>query len=215
MVLPPHDNHSQELVCLLLSSVESSEALAPDPYIQQGWPIKACTCKCWKLRYSHWVTGLISGYFYLYINLQVINTSLWRSFMYKNNTLHCAMFSCFELLQSLNCMCTSVMQPSTLNKHQSFYQHYLKWRGLWKSPKWHLIDYQILLSNCLVFVVKQKENLALHQVKGCVQQARKWLFRPKFFSSSKWAQFRHVAFHFIEKHSPPFKFAGFSFIFHK
>ena len=53
------------------------------------------------------------------------------------------------------------------------------------------------------------------ELKGCVPEARKWLFRLNCFSSSKWAQFRHVAFHFIEKHTPLFKFAGFSFIFHK
>ena len=40
------------------------------------------------------------------------------------------------------------------------------------------------------------------QLKGCVREARKWLFRPNCFSSSKWAQFQHVAFHFIEKHTP-------------
>ena len=64
-----------------------------------------------------------------------------------------------------------------------------------------------MFKSCLV-----KHGLKL---KGYVQQARKWLFRPNCFSSSKWAQFRHVAFHFIEKHNPLFKFAGFSFIFHK
>ena len=51
------------------------------------------------------------------------------------------------------------------------------------------------------------------QLKGCVQQPHKWLFRPNFFSSSKWALFLHVAFHFIEKHTPLFKFAGLQFFF--
>ena len=58
-------------------------------------------------------------------------------------------------------------------------------------------------------------NVGCKQLKGFVQQARQWLFRPNFFSLSKWAQFWHVAFHFREKHTPLFKFAGFSFIFQK
>ena len=44
--------------------------------------------------------------------------------------------------------------------------------------------------------------ITMPKLKGCVQEARKSLFRPNCFSSSKWAQFRHVAFHFIEKRTP-------------
>ena len=39
-------------------------------------------------------------------------------------------------------------------------------------------------------------------LKGCVQQARKWLFRPKFFSLSKWAQFLHVTLDLTGKRCP-------------
>ena len=35
-----------------------------------------------------------------------------------------------------------------------------------------------------------------------MQQPRKWLFRPNFFSSSKWAQFLHVTLDLTGKHCP-------------
>ena len=42
-------------------------------------------------------------------------------------------------------------------------KHYLK-GCVEKSPKWLLINYQILLPNCLVSACEKKENLKLHQV---------------------------------------------------
>ena len=53
------------------------------------------------------------------------------------------------------------------------------------------------------------------QLKGCVQQARKWLFRPKFFSSSKWAQFLHVTLDLIGKRCPVIFSAVLFFVFEK
>ena len=53
------------------------------------------------------------------------------------------------------------------------------------------------------------------QLKGCVQQARKWLFRPKFFSSSKWAQFLHVTLDLTGKRCPVIFSAVLFFVFEK
>ena len=52
-------------------------------------------------------------------------------------------------------------------------------------------------------------------MKGCVQQARKWLFRPKFFSLSKWAQFLHVTLDLTGKRCPVIFSAVFFFVFEK
>ena len=52
-------------------------------------------------------------------------------------------------------------------------------------------------------------------LKGCVQQARKWLFRPKFFSSSKWAQFLHVTLDLTGKRCPVIFSAVLFFVFEK
>ena len=53
------------------------------------------------------------------------------------------------------------------------------------------------------------------QLKGCVQQARKWLFRPKFFSLSKWAQFLHVTLDLTGKRCPVIFSAVLFFVFEK
>ena len=52
-------------------------------------------------------------------------------------------------------------------------------------------------------------------LKGCVQQARKWLFRPKFFSLSKWAQFLHVTLDLTGKRCPVIFSAVLFFVFEK
>ena len=52
-------------------------------------------------------------------------------------------------------------------------------------------------------------------LKGCVQQARKWLFRPKFFSLSKWAQFLHVTLDLTGKRCPVSFSAVLFFVFEK
>ena len=54
-----------------------------------------------------------------------------------------------------------------------------------------------------------------YKLKGCVQQARKWLFRPKFFSSSKWAQFLHVTLDLTGKRCPVIFSAVLFFVFEK
>ena len=61
------------------------------------------------------------------------------------------------------------------------------------------------------------ENLPLlkNKLKGCVQQARKWLSRPKFFSSSKWAQFLHVTLDLTGKRCPIIFSAVLFFVFEK
>ena len=48
-----------------------------------------------------------------------------------------------------------------------------------------------------------------------MQQARKWLFRPKFFSSSKWAQFLHVTLDLTGKRCPVIFSAVLFFVFEK
>ena len=48
-----------------------------------------------------------------------------------------------------------------------------------------------------------------------MQQARKWLFRPKFFSSSKWAQFLHVTLDLTGKRCPIIFSAVLFFVFEK
>ena len=53
------------------------------------------------------------------------------------------------------------------------------------------------------------------KLKGCVQQARKWLFRPKFFSLSKWAQFLHVTLDLTGKRCPVIFSAVLFFVFEK
>ena len=52
-------------------------------------------------------------------------------------------------------------------------------------------------------------------LKGCVQEARKWLFRPNFFSLSKWAQFLHVTLDLTGKRCPVIFSAVLFFIFEK
>ena len=56
---------------------------------------------------------------------------------------------------------------------------------------------------------------SVDKLKGCVQQARKWLFRPKFFSSSKWAQFLHVTLDLTGKRCPVIFSAVLFFVFEK
>ena len=48
-----------------------------------------------------------------------------------------------------------------------------------------------------------------------MQQARKWLFRPKFFSLSKWAQFLHVTLDLTGKRCPVIFSAVLFFVFEK
>ena len=48
-----------------------------------------------------------------------------------------------------------------------------------------------------------------------MQEARKWLFRPNFFSSSKWAQFLHVTLDLIGKRCPIIFSAVLFFVFEK
>ena len=48
-----------------------------------------------------------------------------------------------------------------------------------------------------------------------MQEARKWLFRPNFFSSSKWAQFLHVTLDLTGKCCPVFFSAALFFVFEK
>ena len=48
-----------------------------------------------------------------------------------------------------------------------------------------------------------------------MQQARKWLFRPKFFSVSKWAQFLHVTLDLTGKRCPVIFSAVLFFVFEK
>ena len=48
-----------------------------------------------------------------------------------------------------------------------------------------------------------------------MQQARKWLFRTKFFSSSKWAQFLHVTLDLTGKRCPVIFSAVLFFVFKK
>ena len=58
-------------------------------------------------------------------------------------------------------------------------------------------------------------NFLQPQLKGCVQEARKWLFRPNFLSSSKWAQFLHVTLDLTGKRCPVIFSAVLFFVFEK
>ena len=48
-----------------------------------------------------------------------------------------------------------------------------------------------------------------------MQQVHKWLFRPNFFPSSKWAQFLHVTLDLTGKHCPVIFSAVLFFVFEK
>ena len=75
--------------------------------------------------------------------------------------------------------------------------------SVWKGP--------IILA---YFVVMLGSTCSL-QLKGCVQEARKWLFRPNFFSSSKWAQLLHVTLDLTGKRCPVIFSAVLFFVFEK
>ena len=52
-------------------------------------------------------------------------------------------------------------------------------------------------------------------MKGCVEEPRKWLFRPVFCFASKWAQFLHVTLDLKGKHCPVIFSAVLFFVFEK
>ena len=74
---------------------------------------------------------------------------------------------------------------------------------------------QVEVTGLLSRLLARQNYKRIRELKGRLQKPCKWLFRPNFFSSSKWAQFLHVTLDLTGKHWPLIFSAALFFVFKK